>query len=70
MGSVICDRDHVGAGEHVQVSPHPEWWCEDGNLLASVKGQVGTVVHVGAEGLLGGGEDPAHGVRVLLVTQL
>ena len=58
MGSVVRHRDHVGSCKHVQVLPHPEWWCEDGNLLAPVEWKVSPVVQVGAEGLHGCGEDP------------
>ena len=54
----VGDRDHVGAGEQVQVTPHPERWGQGGNLLTLVQGQVGAVELVGAEGLLGCGEDP------------
>ena len=57
MGCEVRDGDHVGACQHVEVSPYPEGWREDGDLLAPVQGQVGTMVHVGAEGLLCGGED-------------
>ena len=57
VGCEVRDGDHVGACQHVEVTPDPEWWREDSDLLASVQGQVGAMVHVGAERLLCGGED-------------
>ena len=66
LGCVARDGHHECTGQHVEVTPDPERWREDGDLLASVQWQVGAVVHVGAEGLLGSGEDTCPWSAVVL----